>query len=33
MLIAIRDMQEKGKRLGHYCKTNFSFEKMAEKLD
>ena len=24
--------QVKGKRLGHYCKTNFSFEKMAEKL-
>jgi glycosyltransferase involved in cell wall biosynthesis len=23
---------EKGKRLGYYCKTNFSFEKMAEKL-
>ena len=25
--------QEKGKRLGFYCKTNFSFEKMQEKLD
>ena len=25
--------QEKGKRLAHYCKTNFSFEKMQEKLD
>jgi hypothetical protein len=25
--------QVKGKRLGHYCKTNFSFEKMAEKLE
>jgi hypothetical protein len=24
---------EKGKRLGYYCKTNFSFEKMAEKLE
>ena len=24
--------KEKGKRLGYYCKTNFSFEKMAEKL-
>ena len=24
---------EKGKRLGHYCKTNFSFEKMQEKLE
>jgi hypothetical protein len=25
--------QIKGKRLGHYCKTNFSFEKMQEKLE
>ena len=25
--------QVKGKRLGHYCKTNFSFEKMQEKLE
>jgi glycosyltransferase involved in cell wall biosynthesis len=25
--------QEKGKRLGFYCKTNFSFDKMQEKLD
>jgi glycosyltransferase involved in cell wall biosynthesis len=25
--------QENGKRLGFYCKTNFSFEKMQEKLD
>jgi hypothetical protein len=25
--------KEKGKRLGHYCKTNFSFEKMQEKLE
>jgi glycosyltransferase involved in cell wall biosynthesis len=25
--------QDKGKRLAHYCKTNFSFEKMQEKLD
>jgi hypothetical protein len=25
--------QEKGKRLGFHCKTNFSFEKMQEKLD
>jgi hypothetical protein len=25
--------QTKGKRLGHYCKTNFSFEKMQEKLE
>ena len=24
---------EKGKRLSYYCKTNFSFEKMAEKLE
>ena len=24
--------KEKGKRLGYYCKTNFSFEKMQEKL-
>ena len=24
---------EKGKRLGYYCKTNFSFEKMQEKLE
>ena len=24
---------EKGKRLSHYCKTNFSFEKMQEKLE
>jgi hypothetical protein len=24
---------EKGKRLGHYCKTSFSFEKMQEKLE
>jgi hypothetical protein len=24
---------EKGKRLGYYCKTNFSFQKMAEKLE
>ena len=24
---------EKGKRLAHYCKTNFSFEKMQEKLE
>ena len=24
---------EKGKRLGYYCKTNFSFEIMAEKLE
>jgi len=25
--------QVKGKRLGHYCKTNFSFEKMQDKLE
>jgi glycosyltransferase involved in cell wall biosynthesis len=25
--------QENGKRLGFYCKTNFSFEKMQDKLD
>jgi len=25
--------QVKGKRLGHYCKTNFSFEKMQEKIE
>ena len=25
--------QTKGKRLGYYCKTNFSFEKMQEKLE
>ena len=25
--------QDNGKRLAHYCKTNFSFEKMQEKLD
>jgi len=25
--------QGNGKRLAHYCKTNFSFEKMQEKLD
>jgi len=25
--------QVKGKRLGHYCKTNFSFGKMQEKLE
>jgi glycosyltransferase involved in cell wall biosynthesis len=25
--------QDSGKRLAHYCKTNFSFEKMQEKLD
>jgi glycosyltransferase involved in cell wall biosynthesis len=25
--------QDKGKRLAHYCKTNFSFEKMQEKID
>ena len=25
--------KEKGKRLGYYCKTNFSFEKMQEKLE
>jgi len=25
--------QVKGKRLGHHCKTNFSFEKMQEKLE
>ena len=25
--------QDKGKRLAHYCKTNFSFDKMQEKLD
>ena len=24
---------EKGKRLGYYCKTNFSFEKMQEKIE
>ena len=24
---------EKGKRLGYYCKTNFSFQKMTEKLE
>ena len=25
--------KDNGKRLAHYCKTNFSFEKMQEKLD
>jgi glycosyltransferase involved in cell wall biosynthesis len=25
--------QDNGKRLAHYCKTNFSFDKMQEKLD
>lgn len=25
--------KEKGKRLGYYCKTNFSFEKMQEKIE
>lgn len=27
-----KNFQDKGKRLGYYCKTNFSFEKMQEKL-
>jgi hypothetical protein len=28
-----KSYDEKGKRLGYYCKTNFSFEKMQEKLE
>jgi hypothetical protein len=25
--------KDNGKRLSHYCKTNFSFEKMQDKLE
>ena len=27
-----KNYQDKGKRLAHHCKTNFSFDKMQEKL-